>query len=220
MYYQYFQEIKDYRFSEHQILVFGCHELGKHYSGYAQTALHHFGAVLGQGEGRQGQAYGIPTIAENGQILDLKAIENYIKNFKKYAEQHPHLQFMMTEIGCGFAKYRVDQIAPLFLNAPKNIHFPFSFMTFLEKLYEFTVEDITQVWKSDEHYLELPQDFGIIARLPFKHTDQLINLPNIWEKYPSNSQQYLKLDEQQFVQLHHAIEKFKQDEAALFADLI
>ncbi len=29
MIYQYYQEIKDYNFSEDQILVFGCHELGK-----------------------------------------------------------------------------------------------------------------------------------------------------------------------------------------------
>ncbi|WP_173911871.1 hypothetical protein [Acinetobacter sp. Marseille-Q1618] len=220
MYYQYFHEIKDYHFSDHQILVFGCHELGKHYSGYTQTALHHFGAVLGQGEGRQGQSYGIPTIAENGQVLDLNAIENYIENFKKYAVQHAHLQFMMTEIGCGFAKYHVDQIAPLFLNAPKNIHFPFSFMPFLEQLPIFRIENIELLWKADECYLELPLDYAVVARLAFKQTDQLINLPNIWEKYPSTSQQYLKLDEQQFVQLHHAIEKFKQDEATLFAGLI
>lgn len=73
MIYQYYQEIKDYNFSEDQILVFGCHELGKHYSGYAQTALHHFGAKLGQGEGRQGQSYGIPTIAKNGGSFGCKS---------------------------------------------------------------------------------------------------------------------------------------------------
>ena len=109
MIYQYYQEIKDYNFSENQILVFGCHELGKHYSGYAQTALHHFGAKLGQGEGRQGQSYGIPTIAKNGKVLDLNLIQNYINNFKQYAKNHPHLEFYLTEIGCGFANFRVNQ---------------------------------------------------------------------------------------------------------------
>lgn len=222
MIYQYYQEIKDYNFQENQILVFGSHELGKHYSGYAQTAVHHFGAIIGQGEGRQGQSYAIPTIAKDGLVLNLPFIQAYIENFKQYAKQHTHLNFYMTEIGCGFANYRIEQIAPLFIDAPENIHFPMSFVPFLEQLPVFSIEDIEHVWKPDGDYIELPLNYGVIARLPLTLKDQLINQPNVWEKYPSEQQnpQYLKLDEQQFAQLHYAIEQFKHEEALLFAELI
>ena len=40
MIYQYYEKMKDYNFSDNEILVFGCHELGKHHSGYAQIAFH------------------------------------------------------------------------------------------------------------------------------------------------------------------------------------
>ena len=47
------------------------------------------------------------------------------------------------------------------------------------------------------------------------------NKLNIWEKYSSVKQnsQYLKLDDSQFSQLHHCVEKYKKEEAALFEGL-
>lgn len=221
MIYQYYQEIKDYNFSDNQILVFGCHELGKHYSGYAQTALHHFGAKLGQGEGKQGQSYGIPTIAENGEILDLTLIQNYINNFKQYAKSHPNLEFYLTEIGCGFANFKVNQIAPLFKNSPTNIDFPRSFIPFLEDLTVFSVEDIEYVWRTDDTHIELPLNIGSTVRLKLGQHERLIQQANVWEKFNSQQNiQYLSLNEQQFSQLDQAIENFRKEEAILFAELI
>lgn len=221
MIYQYYQEIKDYNFSDNQILVFGCHELGKHYSGYAQTALHHFGAKLGQGEGRQGQSYGIPTIAENGKVLDLDVIHNYINNFKQYAKNNPNLEFYLTEIGCGFANFNVNQIGPLFKNSSTNIYFPRSFIPFLEDLTVFSVEDIEYVWRADDTHIELPLNTGATVRLKFNQQQRLNMQPNIWEKINSQQNiQYLALNEKQFCQLDQAIEKFKKEEAKLFAELI
>jgi len=221
MFYQYYEEIKDYNFAENEILVFGCHELGKHRSGYAQIALHSFGAKIGQGEGRQGQSYGIPTIGSDGEVLSISEIQNYIENFKVYAKNHKNLIFYMTEIGCGFANYSSSQIAPLFKDSPVNIKFPISFIHFVEDLIPFSINDIEQVWKMDETHIELPLDHGVVARMKFNDHEQLINKLNIWEKYSSVKQnsQYLKLDDSQFSQLHHCVEKYKKEEAALFEGL-
>ena len=47
---------------ENEIFVFGCRNSGRHFDGASNFALEHFGAVMGQREGRQGQSYAIPTI--------------------------------------------------------------------------------------------------------------------------------------------------------------
>ena len=46
---------------EDEIFVFGSNLEGRHLGGAARTALRHFGAVMGQGVGLQGQSYAIPT---------------------------------------------------------------------------------------------------------------------------------------------------------------
>ena len=45
-----------------QIFVFGSNEHGRHGGGAAHTAVIKFGAIMGQGEGLQGQSYAIPTM--------------------------------------------------------------------------------------------------------------------------------------------------------------
>ncbi len=221
MIYQYYEKMKDYNFSDNEILVFGCHELGKHHSGYAQIAFHHFSAELGQGEGRQGQSYGIPTIGSNGMILSILEIQNYIERFKVYAKNQTDLIFYMTEIGCGFANYKVEQIAPLFKHSPHNINFPSSFIPFLEDLTVFSIEDIEQVWRMDEMHIELPLDHNVIVRMKFNSLEPLRSQPNVWEKHSNtyHKTQYLKLNDRQFDQLHHLTEKFKKEEALLCAEL-
>lgn len=39
---------------EDEIFVFGCRNSGRHFDGASNYALEHFGAVMGQREGRQG----------------------------------------------------------------------------------------------------------------------------------------------------------------------
>ena len=43
-----------YALKENEISVFGCRNSGRHYDGASNFALKHFGAVMGQREGRQG----------------------------------------------------------------------------------------------------------------------------------------------------------------------
>ena len=45
-----------------EIFVFGSNLAGHHMGGAARTAMDHFGAEWGKGEGIQGQSYAIPTM--------------------------------------------------------------------------------------------------------------------------------------------------------------
>lgn len=45
-----------------EVFVFGSNLAGMHGGGAARAAVRHFGAVMGQGVGMQGQSYAIPTM--------------------------------------------------------------------------------------------------------------------------------------------------------------
>lgn len=106
-----------------QIFVFGSNEQGLHSGGAALTAVKKFGAIMGQGEGLQGQSYAIPTM--EGIDSMRKAIERFIE----YAKEHPELTFLVTRIGCGIAGYKEEEVAPLFADAKdiSNIYLPSGF---------------------------------------------------------------------------------------------
>lgn len=106
-----------------QIFVFGSNEQGLHSGGAALTAVKKFGAIMGQGEGLQGQSYAIPTM--EGIDSMRKAIEHFIE----YAKEHPELTFLVTRIGCGIAGYKEEEVAPLFADAKdiSNIYLPSGF---------------------------------------------------------------------------------------------
>lgn len=100
-----------------EIFVFGSNREGLHYSGAARLAYQNFGAVWGVGIGLQGQTYAIPTM--RGGISTIKL---YVDEFLVFAWNHPHLTFLVTEIGCGIAGFQPSDIAPLFRMAvEKNI---------------------------------------------------------------------------------------------------
>lgn len=107
-----------------EIFVFGSNLAGMHGGGAARTARLHFGAILGNGDGPQGQSYAIPTM-QGG----VETIRPYVDKFIAYAKSHPELTFLVTPIGCGIAGFNPKDIAPLFNAAIKveNIHLPQSF---------------------------------------------------------------------------------------------
>lgn len=92
-----------------EIFVFGSNLQGQHGGGAALMAYRKFGAVWGQGVGLQGRSYAIPTM-QGG----VETIRPYVDEFIDFAESHPQLRFLVTEIGCGIAGFGVAQIAPLF----------------------------------------------------------------------------------------------------------
>lgn len=110
------------------IFVFGSNLAGRHGKGAALYARLHHGAIYGQGVGRQGNSYAIPTKDERLRTLDLVTIDGYVEAFLEYAEAHPELEFQVTAIGCGLAGYKPRNIAPMFLGAPDNCHLPPEFL--------------------------------------------------------------------------------------------
>ena len=111
-----------------EVFVFGSNVNGYHGGGAALTALQKFGAIWGQGEGLQGQSYGIPTMEG---IDSMKAA---IERFILFVKEHRELIFLVTPIGCGIAGYKPEEVAPFFRSAIdlENVYLPESFWMILE----------------------------------------------------------------------------------------
>lgn len=147
-----------------EVFVFGSNLGGHHGGGAARVALNKFGAIYGQGVGLQGQSYAIPTM-QGG----VETIQPYVDDFIKFAENNQQLFFFVTRIGCGIARFRDEQIAPLFTNALalNNICLPKSFVDYIGKLnvpnsyknQEYgqvrTLADIVKVLNDKNHYSDL-----------------------------------------------------------------
>lgn len=116
---QWIAELKD-----DEIFVFGCRRSGRHYEGAANFARNNFGAIVGQGEGLQGQSYAIPTAG-----VGLGWIRHAVNRFTEFARANPDLKFLVTPIGCGPGLWDYDDIAPLFREASKlpNVWLPKEF---------------------------------------------------------------------------------------------
>ena len=112
-----------------EVFVFGSNLAGAHAGGAAHAALTHFGAIWGQGVGRQGQSYAIPTM-QGG----VETIRPFVDEFIEYARQHPDDRFLVTRIGCGIAGFTDEEIAPLFREAVdvENICLPIEWWALLE----------------------------------------------------------------------------------------
>lgn len=106
------------------VFVFGSNLAGRHGAGAALFARLHQGAIYGQGVGRQGNSYALPTKDEHLRSLSLEEIKTYVDQFLSYAEYHPELDFIVTRVGCGLAGYTDDDIRPMFDAAPSNCHLP------------------------------------------------------------------------------------------------
>lgn len=105
------------------IFVFGSNVKGVHGAGAATTAMWKYGAQWGEGEGRTGDAYAIPTKETPYKGRNLAQIRFSVMVFLDYAEEHPELEFLVTRIGCGLAGYTDEQMAPMFATAPANCYF-------------------------------------------------------------------------------------------------
>lgn len=113
------------------IFVFGSNLMGLHSGGAALTAVRHFGAIIGQGEGLQGQSYAIPTMFDT-----VDEIKPYVDRFLDVAYECDQNTFYVTRIGCGIAGFTDQQIAPLFIRAMKmyNVCLPKSFVDVIDSI--------------------------------------------------------------------------------------
>ena len=119
------------RLQPNEIFVFGSNLSGHHGGGAALLAMNKWGAIWGQGVGLQGQTYGIPTM-QGG----VETIRPYVDEFIQFANKHPEMTFLVTEIGCGIAGFTPQEIAPLFAKATttENIHLPRLIWDLLERI--------------------------------------------------------------------------------------
>lgn len=123
-----------------EIFVFGSNTQGLHGGGAARVAHEKFSARWGLGEGRSGRCYAIPTVnfhgdhsAKNKRPVGLREIESSVHKFIRFTKRQSKSIFLVTEIGCGIAGYKVEQIAPMFANAItcSNIYLPERFWEIL-----------------------------------------------------------------------------------------
>lgn len=108
---------------EGQVFVFGSNLRGNHNGGASYDALIHFGAIMGQAEGLQGQSYAIPSTD------GMDSLSKHVRTFIDFADKHPELTFLVTRIGCGVAGYTVQEVAPLFASVVdmENVWLPKEF---------------------------------------------------------------------------------------------
>lgn len=118
-------ELKD-----NEIFVFGSNLQGSHGGGAAAIAAKQFGAIWGQGVGLQGKSYGIPTM--HGGVAEIKP---YVDEFIEFAKQNPHLNFLVTKIGCGIAGFTEEEMAPLFAEGAnvENVYLPDTFWEIIKE---------------------------------------------------------------------------------------
>jgi hypothetical protein len=111
------------------IFVFGSNRQGRHGKGAALHARLKHGAKYGQAEGLQGNSYAIITkeLRKNFAPVTLAEIGVGVERFLKFARDNPHVNFIVSLIGCGLAGFTCDQIAPLFKQAPPNVTLPSEF---------------------------------------------------------------------------------------------
>lgn len=114
----------DLLITEEPVFVFGSNLAGIHGTGAALGARRQYGAVIGQGAGLTGHAYGIPTKDAKLNVLPLARVLDELERFMEFARANPDLRFRMTRIGCGLAGLAEDVIADRALVAPGNVLLP------------------------------------------------------------------------------------------------
>ncbi len=126
------------RLSDNEVIVFGSNYAGRHGKGLAADCKRWWGAREGTGTGLMGQCYGIATKdgrsggSLKNDMLRVDQIGVQVDRFLRFAAQHPELEFLVTEIGCGLAKFSPKEIAPLFRGElPPNVSLPARFWAVL-----------------------------------------------------------------------------------------
>ncbi len=107
-----------------KVLVFDSNLAGRHTAGSALVAYKQYGAKLGVGVGRTGNAYAIPTKDAAIKTLPVHTIRKYVDEFIAYARIHMHETFQIAALSTDRAGYSASVIMPLFKDAPSNCELP------------------------------------------------------------------------------------------------
>ena len=105
------------------VFVFGSNLAGRHGAGAAAYARQHYGAVMGHGIGRTGNAWALPTKDERLNTLPLDTVELYWKVFRAEALTTPDTQYLLTPFGTGLAGLSMASIRHMVQlpTLPRNI---------------------------------------------------------------------------------------------------
>lgn len=107
-----------------EVFVFGSNLAGIHGAGSAAAANVSYGAIMFRCFGHMGNSFAIPTKHRNYRYsLTLTEIKEYVDKFVEYTKKRHDLRFFVTGIGCGYAGYKAEDIAPMFKDAI-NCNFP------------------------------------------------------------------------------------------------
>ena len=102
------------KLKQNEVFVFGSNKAGNHVGGAARVAVEKFGAIMGQGEGLQGQSYAIPTLDEQMDKVSTEELTRSVRRFADYTRYNTDKVFYVTKIGCGIAGFSVEEIVEVF----------------------------------------------------------------------------------------------------------
>jgi len=117
--------------SEEPVFVYGSNLAGRNGRGAAYFAAQWCGAAEGVGEGMTGQAYALPTKTASWGVRSTAEIGESAQRFLRHASDHPAVGFRVSRVGCGLARYKDEDIAPLFRGASDNVDLPYRWRVLL-----------------------------------------------------------------------------------------
>ena len=123
------------KLEDDEVFVFGSNTEGMHTGGAARMAMN-WGAIYGKAFGLQGKTFAIPTVdyTRSGK-MSVDEIKKYVDEFLDFTIKNKDKKFLVTEIGCGIAGFKVSEIAPLFRKALEysNVYLPERFINYLKE---------------------------------------------------------------------------------------
>lgn len=119
------------------VFVFGSNEAGVHGAGAANSAYEKYGARWGKSYGHYGDSFAIPTKDQYIETLPIERIKQYVEGFLAYARGHKDLKFKVTQIGCGLAGLKAEDIAPMFKECSPNVYFDLAWQPILGDSYKY-----------------------------------------------------------------------------------
>ena len=123
------------KLEDDEVFVFGSNTEGMHAGGAARMAMN-WGAIYGKAFGLQGKTFAIPTVdyTRSGK-MSVDEIKKYVDEFLDFTIKNKDKKFLVTEIGCGIAGFKVSEIAPLFIKVLEysNVYLPERFINYLKE---------------------------------------------------------------------------------------
>jgi hypothetical protein len=108
-----------------RVLVFGTNLAGIHACDAAGYAHRWCGALWEVGQGLMGNSYAIPMEGMRMQLLKLDEVKKHVDIFIEFAWEQRDFEFFVTDLGCRRGRwYTIQEIAPLFTDAPPNCELP------------------------------------------------------------------------------------------------